>query len=69
MLSAFFAAAAREWPAQIISVLRGFALILPVTFALAMLFGVNGIWLSFPVTEGAVAALGLALYYKYRNAL
>lgn len=65
VLSSYFAAAAREKPSQLISVLRGFALILPVTVLLSVVGGVNGIWLSFPVTEGIVTVLGIMLYAKY----
>jgi len=69
VLSAFFAAAERERPSQIISVLRGFALMLPVTFALSSFFGMNGVWLSFPVTEACVALLGVWLQRRDRSAL
>lgn len=66
VFSAFFAAAERERPAQMISILRGFALILPMAFILAAGFGMRGVWLSFPVTEGAVAAIGITLYCRQK---
>ena len=69
VLSAFFAAAAREKPSQLISVLRGIVLIVPMAFLLSSIGGVNGIWLSFTATEGIVALMGIVLYDKYRDVL
>ena len=40
-----------------ISVLRGFALVVPLALLLSQVWGVTGIWLTFPVTEALVFAL------------
>lgn len=66
ILSAFFAAAALERPSQLISILRGFALMIPMAFALAVALGVTGVWLAFPATEAMVMLLGVMLYRRCR---
>ena len=66
VLSAFFAAAVRKKPAQIISLLRGIVLILPMAFLMAAAFKMNGVWLSFPATEGIVAALAVMLNFRQK---
>ena len=60
MVTATFLSASDK-PAQafIISILRGFLLIIPAAFLLSRLFGLNGIWMSLPVTEGIVCLLSV----------
>ena len=48
---------------RIISLLRGFVLILPMAFALSAGFGMTGVWCAVPVTEALVAGVG-ALYWS-----
>lgn len=62
--SSFFPAIARPVPAQVISLLRGLILILPSAVGFSLLFGVTGVWLSVPVTEGATAVLGAVLLLR-----
>lgn len=64
VLSACFAAAEQPLPAQLISLLRGFALILPAVLVMARLWQLNGIWLSFPATELLTAAAALLLLWR-----
>ncbi len=61
VLSMFFTSTERALPAQTVSLLRGFFLILPAAFALSALAGITGVWLAVPVTEGAVAFVGAVL--------
>ena len=68
ILSAFFAAAEQGIPAHLISLLRGMVVVVPAAFLLAAVWGMRGIWLSFPVTEALVALLGLCLYRRKRKA-
>ncbi|MFR5602160.1 MAG: MATE family efflux transporter [Lachnospiraceae bacterium] len=49
--SAFLSAADRPKPAFLISSSRGFVLIIPVAWLMSALLSMNGVWLSFPVTE------------------
>ena len=60
----FFTSVERALPANILSLLRGFVLIIPLAFVMSVLWGMNGIWLCFPVTEAATAILGIFIYFK-----
>lgn len=51
----------RALPAHILSLLRGLILIIPVAFFLSTLWGMTGVWLSYPITELFVALLGLIM--------
>lgn len=62
VLSLYFAATGRAIPAQAISLARGLAFILPGAFLLAALFGIDGVWLSFPAAELLAASLGTGIY-------
>ena len=57
--SVFFSAIERVLPAQSISLLRGFILMVPMAYLLAAVGGMTGIWLTVPVTEGIVAGVGM----------
>ena len=67
IMSSFFAASERVVPAQVITVLRGFALIVPMAFVMSKLFKLTGVWLSFPVTELIVAVLSVLFYILGRK--
>lgn len=47
-------------PAGIISILRGFALIIPMAFLLSYFGKMTGLWMAFPVTELVVSIIGVA---------
>lgn len=64
VISMFFTSTEKALPAQIISLLRGLFLIIPIAFLLSYIGGMIGIWLTFPLTECIVAILGVILYYK-----
>lgn len=53
----------RKGYAMLISVLDGFALLLPVALTCTYLFGMNGIWLSFPVTSFMIL-FGIIIYNR-----
>lgn len=59
ILSVYFTSTEQIFPAQIISLLRGFLIILPMTFFLAAIGGVTGVWFSFPATELLVCIIGI----------
>ena len=59
IISIYFTSTAKPGPAHIISVLRGFCIIIPMAFLLAWLGGINGVWCAFPATELLVAAFGI----------
>ncbi|MDO5136679.1 MAG: MATE family efflux transporter [Eubacteriales bacterium] len=54
-------------PAQILSLLRGFFLLIPMAFLLSATGGMEGIWLTCPVTEAIVAILGWRQYQRLRR--
>ena len=60
--AAYFSAVEQPLPAFWISICRGFAVILPVTFLMAALLGMTGVWLAYPISELITAALAVALY-------
>ena len=64
IISAYFASIEKALPAQIISLSRGFLIIIPMAFFLSFLLKMTGVWLSFPITECFVALAGIALYFK-----
>lgn len=67
ILSVYFASIEQPVPGQIIALLRGFAVILPMAFALAAAFGLTGVWCAFPVTEAIVTAAAVLLYRRARH--
>jgi putative MATE family efflux protein len=67
VLSVYFTSTDKPLPAHIISLLRGLLLIVPMTFLLAALFELTGVWLAFPVTEAVVSMVAAVLYRKLRT--
>lgn len=63
--AAFFSAVERAQTGFMLSVLRGFAVITPVLLLLAALFGMNGVWATFPVAEAATAAVTILSMCRY----
>ena len=61
----FFSSTDRALPAQVISLLRGFFVILPAAFLLSALFGMRGVWMAYPVAEVIVAALAGVMFWIY----
>ena len=62
ILSVYFTSTEHARPAHIISILRGFAIIIPMAFLLSSIGDMIGVWLTFPATELIVALIGLTLY-------
>ena len=58
ILSTYFTSVEKVIPAHVVSLLRGLLLIVPAAFVMAGLWGMTGVWLAFPVTEGITAVLG-----------
>lgn len=51
MMSVYYAAIGREKMAQIIALLRGIVLVIPVMILLFTIFGIDGVWFGVVVTE------------------
>lgn len=64
ILSIYFSSVGRNVPAHIISMLRGFFIIIPMAFLLSSIAGMYGAWCAFPATEFLTAAVGVALLHK-----
>ena len=69
VLCSFFAAMEKPLPSHILSLMRGLAVILPAVFIFSALWGMTGVWLSFPATEALTAAAGAALLLAFRKKL
>ena len=67
LLAINFAASDRPGPANLVSLLRGFIVVIPMAFIMAWLWGMDGLWLSFPVSEGITSAVGLAVWLNGRR--
>lgn len=67
LISAYFTSVEKAIPAQMISIARGFVLIIPMAFLLAVLAGITGVWMAFPVTEGVVCGMGAGMYWRMQH--
>lgn len=56
----YFASREKALPAQAIALTRGLFLVIPMAVLMARIWGITGVWMSFPATEAAVC-LGTAL--------
>lgn len=61
MLSAYFTAVERARPARTISLMRGIAVVIPMAFALSALWGLDGLWLTVPVSEAVTALIAVGM--------
>ncbi len=61
ILAAYFTSTDKALPANIVSLLRGFILIIPMAYLLSGLGGMTGVWCAFPLTEALVGAVGAML--------
>ena len=64
IISIYFTSTENPRPAHIISMLRGFIVILPLVFMLSAIGGITGVWLTFPAAESIVCVIGCVLYLR-----
>ena len=64
IMSIYFTSVEKPIPSQLISLLRGLFLIIPVAICLAFILKINGVWLSYPLTELLVALFAVIIYFK-----
>lgn len=62
VLTVYLPCIGQEKPAHILSWLRGLLLIVPAALFLSAMFGMTGVWLSYPITEGIVTGIGFCMY-------
>ena len=67
VLAIYFMASDRIKPANLLSALRGFILIIPLAFLMAEIWKMTGLWMTFPVTEFLTAVIGVFLFLKNRS--
>ena len=65
----YFSSIDRPLPSQVISLMRGFFVILPITFLLSALFDMTGVWLSFPAAELLTALFAVFCHLRIRKRL
>lgn len=67
LLAIYFAATDQAAPAQMISLLRGLIVIVPLAFIMANVAGLTGVWMTFPLTELVVCVVAYGLYKKMKK--
>ena len=67
ILSMYFTSTEQSNPANVISLLRGFVVIIPMAFLLSAVWKIQGVWCAFPATELLVAAVGAVLFTVINN--
>ena len=65
ILATFFTSVEKAFPAHILSILRGLILIIPMAFLMSALWGMTGVWFTYPITEFFTALLGFVIYRHY----
>lgn len=63
IMCSYFASVENRLPAQLISFARGFVIIIPMVIVMSYMAGLEGIWLSFPMTEIATFIFA-AIYFR-----
>lgn len=63
----YFTSTERPRPAQLLSFLRGFLILIPMAFLLSSLFKITGVWCAYPMTEAMVAVIGVILSIRLRS--
>ena len=64
----FFSCLEKARSGFLVSVLRGFVLIVPLALVMSRLLGMDGVWLSAPVTEALTALAAVVLLRRSRRA-
>ena len=67
ILATYFTSNERALPAQIVSILRGLILIIPIAFLTAELAGTIGLWCSYPLTEVLVTGIAVGIFLFIRK--
>lgn len=68
IISIYFTSTEYPIPANIISVLRGFLVIIPMAFLLSSIAQIIGVWCAFPVTELLVSIVGIIFFIVSKKA-
>jgi len=69
VLSMYFTSSEHPKPAHLISILRGFLVMLPTVFLFSRIWGIRGVWCAFPAAEFIVAAVGITLFLAMKKSM
>lgn len=64
IIISYFAAIEKTKPSFLLSLLRGGLVIIPFVIVLAQFFSMNGVWLSFPLSELLIMLLAIVFWYR-----
>ena len=67
VLATYFISTEKPLYAQIISLSRGFFVLIPMAFLLSALFRMTGVWCAYPASECIAALIGIVLYGRHRS--
>lgn len=67
ILAVYFTSAEKAFPAHILTLSRGFFIIIPTAFILSEYFKMRGVWFSFTVCEIISAIIGIIFLKFFRN--
>jgi putative MATE family efflux protein len=62
VLATYFVSTEKPFFAQIISMLRGFVILIPMAFLLSSIWEMTGVWCAYPMTELLVTIVAAVLY-------
>ncbi len=62
VMATYFISTEKPLYAQVISLSRGFIVLIPMAFLLSSLFKMTGVWCAYPASECIVAIIGIVLY-------
>lgn len=63
----YFTSTERPRLAQVISLLRGFFVLVPVAFLLSSAFGMTGVWCAYPLAECVVSLIAVVFYRCFKR--
>lgn len=67
VIAVYFTSIENTVPAHVLSLLRGLVLIVPMAFVMAALWGMHGIWLTYPLTELLTAGISIIIKKRYEK--
>ena len=67
IFSSYFAAIEKPLPSQIITLLKGLILIIPLVYLFSFLLNMTGVWLSYVITEFIVFIIAISIYAVFRK--
>lgn len=65
LMSNYFASVKKAFPAMLISLLKGFILIIPTAMVLSETIGIEGVWMSYPCAEAVTALTAAVLFLRF----